>query len=81
MAAWLRREIGVITQKELTSRLRGLWRDGYVSRVVLPGKLQKVECALTPLGRDVLKPMNTLAAFAVDRHEEVLAARSAYDNA
>lgn len=77
----LRREIGVVTQKVLTSTLRGLERDGYVSRTVLPGKLARVEYRLTDLGRAVLKPMNTLAEFAVDRREEVMAAREAYDRA
>jgi len=77
----LRREIGVITQKALTSTLRGLERDGYIARTVLPGKIVRVEYRLTPLGLDVLQPMNALAAFALDRQAEVLVARASYDNA
>ncbi|MBL8580689.1 MAG: helix-turn-helix transcriptional regulator [Rhizobiaceae bacterium] len=77
----LRREIGVITQKVLTSTLRGLERDGYIARTVLPGKIVRVEYRLTPLGHDVLQPMNALAAFALDRKAEVLAARADYDRA
>lgn len=77
----LRREIGVITQKVLTSTLRGLERDGYIARTVLPGKIVRVEYRLTPLGHDVLQPMNALAAFALDRKAEVLVARASYDNA
>ncbi|WP_341676899.1 helix-turn-helix domain-containing protein [Niveibacterium sp. SC-1] len=77
----LRREIGVVTQKVLTSTLRGLERDGYIGRTVLPGKVIRVEYRLTQLGRDALKPMNALAAFALHRQAEVLAARAAYDDA
>ncbi|HEY0234617.1 MAG TPA: helix-turn-helix domain-containing protein [Afipia sp.] len=77
----LRREIGVITQKVLTSTLRGLERDGYIGRTVLSGAVVRVEYHLTPLGRDVLQPMNALAAFALERQADVLAARAAYDAA
>ncbi|WP_059151062.1 winged helix-turn-helix transcriptional regulator [Novosphingobium barchaimii] len=75
----LRREIDVITQKMLTSTLRGLERDGYVDRTVLPGSVVQVEYRLTELGHDVLTPMNALADFAVDRRDDVIAARAAYD--
>lgn len=75
----LRREIGVITQKVLTSTLRGLERDGFVSRHVLSGLVVRVEYRLTPLGREALEPMNALARFALSRTEAVLTARRAYD--
>jgi DNA-binding HxlR family transcriptional regulator len=75
----LKREIGVITQKMLTSTLRGLERDGFVSRTILPGSIIRVEYRLTHLGRDALQPMNALATFALSRKEAVLASRRAYE--
>ncbi|ANH67468.1 helix-turn-helix domain-containing protein [Mitsuaria sp. 7] len=77
----LRREIGVITQKMLTSTLRGLERDGFVSRTILPGSVVRVEYQLTRLGREALQPMNALATFALSRKDAVLASRRAYDDA
>ncbi len=74
----LRREIGVVTQKVLTSTLRGLERDGYVLRIILPGNVVHVEYRLTSLGRDALQPMNALAAFAYERQSEVIEARANY---
>jgi DNA-binding HxlR family transcriptional regulator len=75
----LRREIGVVTQKVLTSTLRGLERDGYVTRAVLPGNVIRVEYRLSPLGHDVLRPMNALAECAYNRRSDVIAARGHYD--
>ncbi len=46
----LQREIGGISQKMLTQTLRGLERDGLVSRKVYATIPPKVEYALTPLG-------------------------------
>src|ERR1051325_7833637 len=54
----LRREIGVITQKVLTATVRGLERDGFVSRHVLPGAIKRVEYRLTSLGVEALRPMD-----------------------
>lgn len=76
----LRREIDVVTQKVLTSTLRGLERDGFVSRTVLPGSIVRVEYGLTPLGREALLPMNALANFALSVKDAVLASRRAYDD-
>jgi len=77
----LRRDVTVITQKVLTSTLRGLERDGFVKRVVLPDSLGHVEYSLTALGGDVLIPMNALATFALTRREDIEAARHQYDHA
>jgi DNA-binding HxlR family transcriptional regulator len=45
----MKREIGVVTQKMLTSTLRGLERDGFVNRTILPGSIVRVEYRLPPL--------------------------------
>ncbi|MEO3812440.1 helix-turn-helix domain-containing protein [Sphaerisporangium sp. B11E5] len=62
-----------ITPKVLTSSLRTLTRDGLITRT--PGPAQRVEYALTPLGRSMLEPMNAACAWAQDHWEELLDAR------
>ena len=74
----LRRRLG-ISQKVLTSTLRGLERDGYVSRTVTPGNLLQVEYALTALGREVLSPVRALASWAITRLAEIQQARLRFD--
>jgi DNA-binding HxlR family transcriptional regulator len=75
----LMRGIETVSQKMLTSTLRGLERDGYVTRKVTPSIPPRVDYALTELGRDVLTPINTLATWALARREQVEASRAAYD--
>ncbi len=50
----LRRSIGGISQRMLTLTLRGLERDGLITRTVFPTIPPRVDYALTPLGRDLL---------------------------
>ncbi len=50
----LRREIGGISQRMLTLTLRGLERDGLVTRTAFPTIPPRVDYALTPLGRSLL---------------------------
>ena len=52
----LRRSIGGISQRMLTLTLRGLERDGLITRTVFPTIPPRVDYALTPLGRDLLEP-------------------------
>ena len=47
----LRRAVGDISQKMLSTTLRALERDGFVSRRVLPANPPQVEYALTDLGQ------------------------------
>lgn len=75
----LRNEIGTISQKMLTTTLRGLERDGFVTRTVTPSIPPKVEYALTDLGREVRRPLNALANWALEHRDHVAAARAAYD--
>jgi DNA-binding HxlR family transcriptional regulator len=76
----LRRDIGSISQKMLTSTLRNLERDGFVKRTVdarvIPAR---VEYELTPVGRDVMVPLNVLATWALANRAHVERARRAYD--
>lgn len=75
----LRRSIDGISQKMLTQTLRGLERDGLVSRRVYPTTPPSVEYALTALGATLIKPIGALRAWAEGNIEQVLAARAAFD--
>ncbi len=74
----LRRRIGV-SQKVLTSVLRGLERDGYLVRTVTPTKPPRVDYGLTDMGREVLDPVRALAMWALGRSDRIAQARRRYD--
>lgn len=75
----LRRHIGDISQKMLSSTLRGLERDGFVVRTVTPTTPPQVEYALTDLGQSLLCPVGALAAWTIANAERIEAARRAYE--
>ncbi|MCW2857812.1 MAG: hxlR-like helix-turn-helix family protein [Marmoricola sp.] len=75
----LRRQISDISQKMLSSTLKVLERDGLVSRTVLPTVPPQVEYALTDLGRELLEPVNALAAWTAENTPRIMAARSEYE--
>src|ERR671930_1337254 len=54
----LRRALGSISQRMLTLTLRGLERDGLVTRTVTPSIPPRVDYALTRLGRSLLDPVS-----------------------
>lgn len=74
----LRRDVGEISQKVLTSTLKDLEESGLVSRTVTPTKPPQVEYAVTDLGRDFLIPVRSLAEWVVANAARIEAARSAY---
>lgn len=75
----LRRSIGGISQKMLTITLRGLERDGYLTRAVTPSIPPRVDYALTGLGRELLEPIRALETFARRNQARIAAARLAFD--
>lgn len=75
----LRRAIDGISQRVLTSTVRGLERDGLVTRTVHPTNPPQVEYALTPMGRTLLEPVSVLAMWAQGHRAEVQRARDAFD--
>lgn len=75
----LKRAIEGISQRMLTLTLRGLERDGLVTRTVFPSIPPRVEYALTPLGETLLAPVLALAAWATDHREDIQAARDRFD--
>ncbi|TDB77176.1 helix-turn-helix domain-containing protein [Micromonospora sp. KC723] len=68
-----------ISQKMLTQTLRGLERDGIVTRTVHASVPPRVDYALTDLGRDLLSLVAGLEAWATTHLAEVEAARARYD--
>ena len=75
----LRRALPSISQKVLTTTLRGLERDGYATRKVTPSVPPRVDYELTRLGRDALEPVMALAQWAMARSGDVERARAAFD--
>ena len=75
----LHRAIDGITARMLTVTLRGLERDGIVTRTIHPVIPPRVEYALTPMGRTLLATIGQLVAWADSHLPEIEAARAAYD--
>lgn len=75
----LRRSIGGISQRMLTLTLRGLERDGLITRTVFPTIPPRVDYALTPLGRDLLDPVSALSVWAVRNQAKIARARERFD--
>lgn len=77
----LKRALEGISQRVLTTTLRGLERDGLVKRTVHPTNPPQVEYALTPLGRTLQEPLSALAVWAQGHRAEVQRARDVFDRA
>ena len=74
------RSIEGISQRMLTVTLRGLERDGIVTRTVYPVVPPRVDYALTPMGTTLLETVRELIDWA-DRHAgDIDAARVRYDS-
>ena len=77
----IQRAVGSISQKMLTTTLRGLERDGLITRTVFPSVPARVEYELTSLGRDLLKPVGALGEWAIRNADRVEKAQAAFDKA
>jgi DNA-binding HxlR family transcriptional regulator len=60
----LRKALGSISQRMLTLTLRGLERDGLVTRTAYPTIPPRVDYELTKLGRSLLEPVSGLSLWA-----------------
>jgi DNA-binding HxlR family transcriptional regulator len=74
----LRRDVGEISQKMLSSTLRDLEENGFVTRTVMPVIPPQVEYALTDLGHDFLVPVYGLAEWVIANSSRIEAARASY---
>jgi DNA-binding HxlR family transcriptional regulator len=63
----------------LTLTLRGLERDGLVSRRVTPTIPPRVDYDLTPLGRTLIDPVLGLFTWADKNREAIQEARDRFD--
>jgi DNA-binding HxlR family transcriptional regulator len=77
----LRKALGSISQRMLTLTLRGLERDGLVTRTVFPTIPPKVEYELTRLGRSLLEPVNGIGLWARQHQGAIEDARKRFDAA
>jgi DNA-binding HxlR family transcriptional regulator len=77
----LARRIEGVSPKMLTQTLRGLERDGLITRTVYPVVPPRVDYALTVLGKSLLGLVSALEQWAEENIDQVAAARSAYDEA
>jgi DNA-binding HxlR family transcriptional regulator len=75
----LQREIPEVSQKMLTSTLRGLERDGFVTRTFHPTIPPRVEYSLTDMGHDLLVPVKALGEWARLNSDRVAEARARFD--
>lgn len=75
----LKRMIGGISQRMLTLTLRGLERDGFVSRTIFPTIPPRVDYELTPLGHSLREPIEAIGNWAFAHIPIVEEARAAFD--
>ncbi|MBW8744505.1 MAG: helix-turn-helix transcriptional regulator [Sphingomonas sp.] len=75
----LKRLVEGISQRMLTLNLRGLEREGLVSRRIFPTIPPKVEYALTELGESLCVHVTGLGQWAEASFDAIQAARDAFD--
>jgi DNA-binding HxlR family transcriptional regulator len=77
----LKRNVGGISQRMLTLTLRGLERDGLITRTVYPTVPPRVDYELTALGRSLLVPVSALGDWALKNRGRIEEARATFDRA
>jgi DNA-binding HxlR family transcriptional regulator len=75
----LRREIGGLTQKMASQTLKGLERDGLVTRKVTPTVPVTVTYSITPLGRTLSDTVDGLRIWAEQHMGDVTRSQKVYD--
>lgn len=75
----LRHIVGGISQKMLTTTLRALERDGFVTRTIFPTIPPRVDYELTELGHELLVPVHALGQWARQNTARVNEARMKFD--
>ena len=75
----LKRMVGGISQRMLTLTLRGLERDGLITRTVFPTIPPRVDYELTDLGRGLSEPVKALGQWAHQHQSEIESARAEFD--
>ena len=75
----IKRMVSGISQRMLTFTLRGLERDGLVTRTVFPTTPQRVDYELTKLGSTLWEAVEPLGSWARAHANEVLRSRKRFD--
>ncbi|MGN8083287.1 winged helix-turn-helix transcriptional regulator [Variovorax sp. 22077] len=73
----IKRRLDPITHKALTEALRRLERNGLINRQVIASSPIAVVYSITPLGRTLQRPFESLIRWAQQHGEELIAAQSA----
>lgn len=68
-----------VSQRMLTLTLKGLERDGMVTRTVYPTNPPRVDYALTERGQTLIVPLSALWAWAKENRTAVEESRRAFD--
>jgi DNA-binding HxlR family transcriptional regulator len=75
----IKRTVGGISQRMLTLTLRGLERDGLVTRTQYPTIPPRVEYELTRLGRSLWEAVEPLSTWAEGHVKQVIRAQAEFD--
>ena len=75
----IRRAIPAISQRMLSLTLRGLERDGLVTRTVTPNIPPRVDYELTPMGHTLSEPLRAVGVWALSNREYVETSRAKFD--
>jgi DNA-binding HxlR family transcriptional regulator len=75
----LRRQVEGVTQKMLTQTLRGLERDGMLTRTVIATVPVTVNYTLTDLGHRLSTAFGVIREWAYDNIEQIESARTQFD--
>ncbi len=75
----LKRSIDGISQRMLTLTLRGLERDGLITRTMFPTIPPRVDYELTNLGKTLLKPVMALVSWANENQFAIAQAHERFD--
>ncbi len=75
----LKRNIEGISQRMLTLTVRGLERDGLVTRTQHETIPPRVDYELTPLGQTLLEPISALASWADEHRTSIQQSRDRFD--
>ena len=77
----LKRHANGVSQKMLTTTLRELERDGFITRTIFATIPPRVDYALTALGSELLELADSWRVFAARNRAEVELARQRFDDA
>lgn len=76
----IKRMIGGVSQRMLTLTLRGLERDGLVTRTLYPTIPPRVDYELTELGQSLRAPVENLGKWVFKNLPEIHRARARFDS-